>query len=141
MDKFLGQEISSGEAREQYLQANCFGTEEKGYMKQFTPEELAEMKSALAELSIKINDIETEKKLVVDEFKERLKPLGNAFGETLTNIKNKAEYVTENTYKFLYEDERMVGYFSKDGVLVEARPMRPEEMQRDMFLPMTGTNK
>lgn len=61
MDKFLGQEIPEKE-RWQFLQDNADAVEEIGYTHRFTPDELAQKKESLAETSIKINDIEIEKK-------------------------------------------------------------------------------
>ena len=142
IDQNLGQEIKGEKERLEFLKANCYGIEEKGYMKQFSPQEIDLMKTELAEISIKMNDIEIEKKALIDDFKERLKPLAQQVGTLLGNLKQKAEYVTEETYKFIYENERMVGYFNSQGTLIEARPMKPEEMQKTMFLQIdkTGTN-
>lgn len=142
MDKNLGLEIKDEKERLEFLKTNCFGVEEKGYMKQFSPDELAVMKDELADVSIEINEIEIRKKETIDCFKLELKPLDETRKGLLSNIKQKAEFVKENCYKFIYEDERMVGYFNAGGQLIEARPMQPEEMQKTMFIPMpkTGTN-
>ena len=61
MDKFLGQEIKE-EERWQFLMDNADAIEQIGYMHRFSPEELAQKKELLAEVSIQINDIEDEKK-------------------------------------------------------------------------------
>lgn len=68
MDKFLGQEIPEKE-RWQFLQDNADAVEEIGYTHRFTPDELAQKKESLAETSIKINDIEIEKKEAMEAFK------------------------------------------------------------------------
>ena len=142
MDKVLGQEVKSLKARIEYLEANCHGIEEKGYMKQFTPEQIAGMKDKLAEASITINEIELRKKEAMEAFKNELKPLETEVKELLKGIKEKAEFVEEQCFKFVFDDERMVGYYNSEGVLIEARPMRPEEMQTAMFVPIqrTGTH-
>jgi hypothetical protein len=142
MDKILGQEIKSLKGRMEYLEANCHGIEEKGYMKQFTPEQIAEFKDKLAGTSIAINEIEIRKKAAMDAFKLELQPLETERKDLLKGIKEKAEFVEEQCFKFIFDDERMVGYYNAEGVLIEARPMRPEEMQTAMFVPIqrTGTN-
>ena len=66
MDKFLGQDIPEQE-RWQFLQDNADAVEKIGYTHRFTPEELAQKKETLAEVSITINDIEIEKKEAMDE--------------------------------------------------------------------------
>lgn len=86
MDKFLGQDIPEQE-RWQFLQDNADAVEKIGYTHRFTPEELAQKKETLAEVSITINDIEIEKKEAMDEFKERLKPLNEEKQELWTTLR------------------------------------------------------
>lgn len=141
MDKELGKEFESPVKRLEFLKSNCFGIEEKGYMKQFGADTMTEMKDELADVSIEANEIEINKKVAMDDFKEQLKPLNGRISTLLDNIKKKAEYVTEDTFKMVYESERMIGYFNANGDLIEARPMRPEEMQRNMFIPVAETKE
>ena len=82
MDKFLGQDIPEQE-RWQFLQDNADSVEKIGYTHRFTPEELAQKKETLAEVSITINDVEMEKKEAMESFKERLKPLNEEKQELL----------------------------------------------------------
>ncbi|MCD8137945.1 MAG: hypothetical protein LUH01_19130 [Parabacteroides gordonii] len=142
MDKFLGQEIPEKD-RWQFLQDNADAVEEIGYTHRFTPDELAQKKESLAETSIKINDIEVEKKEVVDGYKERLKPLNEEKVKLLENIKKGSEYVdNEECVKILFHEEKMVGYYNQLGGLVYSRPIMPQEMQKTIFNMnrKTGTN-
>lgn len=134
----MGQEYSATQ-RAIFLKDNCYRIDEIGYMKQFSPEEITEKKDALAEVSIEINDIEEEKKVAMTEFKEQLKPLTEHKSTLLGHIKKKAEFVTEECFKFVDHADRMVGFYNHEGILVEARPMRPDESQLTMKLH-TGTN-
>lgn len=110
MDKFLGQDIPEQE-RWQFLQDNADAVEKIGYTHRFTPEELAQKKETLAEVSITINDIEIEKKEAMDEFKERLKPLNEEKQELLDHIKRGSEFVeNEECAKILYHEEKMAGF-------------------------------
>ena len=61
MERELGKDLEQGKKRVAFLMDNCDAVEEKGYMKPFTPEELARMKESLSETDIEINDIEEEK--------------------------------------------------------------------------------
>jgi hypothetical protein len=142
MDKYLGQQCKNSIERIEFLESNCFGKEEKAYMKQFTPDEMLQMKDELAEASIAINEIDIRKKEIMDAFKLELQPLETQRKQLLKGLKEKAELVNEQCFKFIFEDERMVGFYNEDGALIEARPIRPEDGQRDMFFPMqkTGTN-
>ncbi|MBP1613957.1 MAG: hypothetical protein H6Q13_1405 [Bacteroidetes bacterium] len=143
MDKFLGQEVQEKD-RWQFLQDNADAIEEIGYTHRFTPDELAQKKESLAETSISINDIEIEKKDVMDEYKEQLKPLNVTKQTLLENIKKGSEYVEDQECaKILYHEEKMVGYYNKLGELVYSRPIMPQEMQKTIFNinHKTGTNE
>lgn len=142
MDKFLGQDIPE-EERWQFLKDNADSVEEIGYTHRFTPDELAQKKESLAEASIRINDIEVEKKEAMEAFKQELKPLNEAKQKLLENIKKGSEYVEdEECVKILYHDEKMAGYYNKLGELVYSRPIMPQEMQKTVFSinRKTGTN-
>ena len=142
MDKFLGQEIPEKD-RWQFLQDNADAVEEIGYTHRFTPDELAQKKESLAETSIKINDIEIEKKEVMGGYKEQLKPLNEEKQVLLENIKKGSEYrAHEECAKILDHDEKLAGYYNKLGELVYSRPIMPQEMQKTIFNMnrKTGTN-
>lgn len=133
MDKFLGQDIPEQE-RWQFLQDNADAVEKIGYTHRFTPEELAQKKETLAEVSITINDVELEKKEVMESFKERLKPLNEEKQELLDHIKRGSEFVAnEECAKFLYHKEKMAGFYNKLGELVYSRPIMPQEMQKTVL--------
>ena len=133
MDKFLGQDIPEKD-RWQFLQDNADSVERIGYTHRFTPEELAQKRESLAETSIKINDIEIEKKEVMESFKADLKPLNEQKKELLDNIKKGSEYrENEECVKILDHEERMAGYYNKLGELVYSRPIMPQEMQKTIF--------
>jgi hypothetical protein len=140
MDKTLGKDYPPA-LRVTFLQDNCDKIEEMGYMKRFTPEEIQEMKENLSESDIKINDLEDEKKDAVKRITTVLDPLKKSRKEILKNIKQKAEFVKENCFKFLYEDERLIGYYNSEGDLIESRPATSEELQKTIFqVNRTGTN-
>jgi hypothetical protein len=140
MNKHLGTEIQNKEQRISFLSDNCESVEEKSYMKRFTPEQLSIMKDELSTTAIKINDIEQDKKVVMDQFKDRMKPLEEEKKRLLVGLKNKSENITEKCYKFVDLDEREVGFYSQDGDLIESRPAYADELQVNMFQLSTGTN-
>jgi small-conductance mechanosensitive channel len=133
MDKTLGKEYPEGKARVQYLEANCDQILEMNYSKQFTQEQITLMKDQLSDHDIKINDIEEEKKAITKTFKEKLEPMKRERQKLLTNIRHKSEYVKEQVYKFIYQDERTVAFFNSEGALVESRPCNPDELQKTIF--------
>lgn len=133
MDKFLGQDIEDPERRKNFLSDNADNVEEKTYMKSFDAETMAERKEQLAEVSIKINDIEQEIKSFKEAKKLDLKPLQESKRSLLGDIKAKGELVTENVYKFVDRDEGMTGFYNSEGLLIESRPATRDEMQQNIF--------
>src|SRR5690554_4822794 len=94
LDKHLGLDIPEGDARRKFLEANCDKVEELRYMKRFLPDEMDLRKTALAEISIKIAELEEEKKRAMDEFKALLKEPNEQKSELLVDLKNGATHVT-----------------------------------------------
>jgi hypothetical protein len=142
MEKHLGKEYAHRAQREAFLKDNCEKVENRGYMKQFTPEQLQGHKENLAELSIEIEEVEDEKKASAKQFKNTLTSLVSQRREMVSKIRQKAEYVNELCYKFIDRENRETGYYNVDGDLIELRPSTADEMQTTIFtaLGKTGTN-
>jgi hypothetical protein len=140
MDQKLGQEYEQGEARVRFLKDNCEAIEEIGFNRKFTPEEIVDKKDNLAIVAIEINDVEIEKKEVMKDFKERIDPLQSRKVALLKDIKLKSEWTKEECFKFINQDTRTVTWYDCDGILVDFRPIRPEEAQLTIHHLKTGTN-
>lgn len=142
MEKTLGKEYGNQSQRIAFLQDNCDAVEETGYMKRYTPEQIQAMKEDLAETSISINDLETEKKEIVKEFKEKTDPLREHRSTLLKGIKEKAIFTKEKCFKFVDQEAKMTGFYNSEGDLVELRPANSDELQGTIFQMQrkTGTN-
>ena len=141
LDKELGKDIAL-EERASFLEDNCDAVEEVTYSRAFEPEELALKREQLTDASIKIADIEEEKKEVMDGFKERLKPLQEQKADAIKALRDKSQTVTEKCYKFLDEETKMVGFYNKEGNLVSSRPAFQKELQKtiQIYIRKNGTN-
>ena len=141
LDRELGKDIAL-EERASFLEDNCDAVEEVTYSRAFEPEELALKREQLTDASIKIADIEEEKKEVMDGFKERLKPLQEQKSEAIKSIRDKSQTVTEKCYKFLDEETKMVGFYNKEGNLVSSRHAFQRELQKtiQMDIRKNGTS-
>lgn len=133
LDRELGKDIAL-EERASFLEDNCDAVEEVTYSRAFEPEELALKREQLTDASIKIADIEEEKKEVMDGFKERLKPLQEQKNEAIKSLRDKSQTVTEKCYKFLDEETKMVGFYNKEGNLVSSRPAFQKELQKTILM-------
>lgn len=141
MDKVLGQEYE-GKARIDFLRDNCDAVEDLGYTKQLPNEEIEALKDRLVENNIQLRDVRADKKAANKEFNDQIKQLEESNDEVTGKLKAKSEFVTEACYKFVDNEEREVGYYNSEGLLVYSRPARPEELQKTMFqtLRRTGTD-
>ena len=141
LDKELGKAIAL-EERASFLEDNCDAVEEVTYSRAFEPEELALKREQLTDASIKIADIEEEKKEVMDGFKVRLKPLQEQKADAIKALRDKSQTVTEKCYKFLDEETKMVGFYNKEGNLVSSRPAFQRELQKtiQMDIRKNGTS-
>lgn len=139
MEKAIGQEYQ-GSQRIQFLQDNSEGREEISYMRRFTPDEIAGFKDHLSEVAIQMNDIEEAKAEAMKAFKDELEPLKEEKKELLSNLKNKARLTKEKCFKLIDQQEGRVGYYNSEGILVEERPIKPEERQLTFKIGATGTD-
>lgn len=133
MEKTLGKEFRSGIERMNFLNDNCDKVEEKGYMKAFTPEQIQSMKEDLAETSIKVNDLESEKRDYVKAINERVKPLVEHKKELLKGIKEKAAFTKEKCYMFVDQEAKETGFYNSEGDLIDVRPAYTDELQGTIF--------
>lgn len=142
MERTLGKEYADPIVRRTYIKDNCDGVVEMGYMKPFASEKVVELKEKLAETSIEIGEVEAEKKASAVYFKVKLKPLQEEQASIIRGIKERAEYVKEECYKYVDQDEKMVGFYNADGDLIESRPAHPDELQGTIYQlgRKTGTN-
>jgi hypothetical protein len=143
MEQHLGKEYANRAQREAFLKDNCEKVENKGYMKAFTPEQLQGHKESLADISMQIEEVEDEKKRTAAQFKAELTPLIEQRREMVSNIRQKAEYVSELCYQFIDRDNKQTGYYNGDGDLIELRPATADELQPTLFvvdMKKTGTN-
>jgi len=131
--KKLGLEFSQGMARKSFLNDNADSVEKKGYMRKFSDEDIIDFKNELSEIDIQINDIEEEKKEVVNVFKLKLKPLQNQRQKLLKDLKQKSKFITEDCYKFVDTENRITEYYNVEGDLIDSRPANADELQRNIF--------
>ena len=136
MQKTLGQEIKDLGQRRQFLLDNADKVVEMDYHKSFDGDELAQKKTDFAEKSIKIAALEEKIKDFKDEVNLELKPLREETIALLKDIKAKGQLVHEKVFQFLDEDDKMVGFYNSEGLLISSRPATREELQKTVFAEM-----
>lgn len=137
MEKLLGQEYDLAD-RIAFLSDNSEKKEELNYNKPLTNDELDSLKDDLAMNSIKLNDIEEEKKDVDKGYKEKIDVLKTAIKDAADKIKYKSVNVNEECFKLVDEENKEIGYYNHEGVLVYSRPARSGEIQGNLFKTIKG---
>lgn len=131
-----------GQELEDFLKANADKIETKTYMRYFDKTEAEELKEELSNHMVELNDIEEEQREQNLAFKERKKPLVKRKKEILRDLKINATEVTEDVYKMVDQEAKMVGFYNRSGTLITSRPINPDEYQLSI-IPIahrTGTN-
>lgn len=111
------------------LDGICYGKEEGSYTKNLTESELANKKSRLAEVSIKLSEIDDLKKKYMDEIKQLLLEPKAEHGILLGTIKHKTERAEGMLWLVDDQDEGMMYSFDVNGICVDARFLNPSEKQ------------
>jgi hypothetical protein len=130
MDKLLLQNLNEKE-RMETLMNSADKVEDFSYTKPFTKDQILVFKDDLSTRMIELASIEDDFKTIKDQFKARMKPLKEDTKILLTNIKNKAEFVTEKCFLMIEGNE--AGYYNANGELVYQRPLLPGEAQKTVF--------
>lgn len=128
------------EQREQILRDSCDQIVERSYTRRFDQQEINERRASLANVSIQIADLEQELAEIRADYKGRIKPLQERIVKLRDELKAGGDWVKGDCFKFVFEDEGMVGFYSPEGHLLEARPMTQEEKQKNVFRVIRETS-
>lgn len=125
--------------RLEMLESNSDSIEEMDYTEILSDKEMSERKNLLAIRSIEESRILDEKKLALEQFKERLKPVIQEKEQLLDEIKHGSRALFGKCYKIVEKDQ--VGYYNSKGQLIMERTARPEERQLTIaYAKRNGTN-
>lgn len=116
--------------RKEWLKANADRTErDVTTYKQLNPNQIDDLEGKIAKQSVELSKIENEKKEVMAHFKDRIDPVKTGLKEFIRTLRTGQEEVTTDIFYIAdYDNGRMIGY-APDGVEVENRRLREDEMQ------------
>lgn len=106
--------------------------EEGRYFQPLTEVEMDYYRRQLADHSIIKSQIEHERKLVMDEYKQKLKPHEDAVSEAIEAVKTKQVEKTGRLYIISDFDDKVIHKVDINGNVIQSRPMLPEERQLTM---------
>jgi hypothetical protein len=140
MEKKLFQNLPEND-RMVVLEDNADSVEIIGFLKQFTVDELAEIRSELVENLIQIQDLKNELKEVQKQYKDQIEPLAEMVQIAQEKVRLRAESVKEKCYKLIDHEARMVGYYDRTGNLVLERPLGSNENQTTIISMKKAVNQ
>ena len=127
------------EEREQILRDSCDQIVEKFYTRKFGEDEKSKKREEACTVAIQIGELNKDLKEYTADINGKLKPLQERQDKILDEIKAGGEQVKGDTFKFVYDDIKKVGYYDTNGYLVECRDMTREERQRTVFQAIRNT--
>lgn len=135
----------SDEQRLQMLKDNCErAIDDYGYDKPLDKDQLKAVKDRLSSASVSLHDVQEEKKEVDKEYNDKIKDYKASIADAVKQLKTRTTYTCEQCFEFIDHDEKRVGIYNRDGLLIEERPATLKELRepRNMFADnrKTGTN-
>ena len=91
--------------------------------------ELIEREHLLAEVSVKLMQLEEEKKAKMEEFKTQIDPLKESQHELIDSLKNKCTMQAGTVYVFLNDNKDDVTLTDSRGIIIEQRGLFDNERQ------------
>jgi len=128
MEKKILINESPGDRLEQ-LKNSADKVELFSYPRELSNGEIQELQSHLSQDMITVDKADQKLKVAKEEFKAATKPVKQTIAKNLQMIRSQVEEVTEEVYLLKDVEEGKMGYYSKDGILVFERNLRPDEQQ------------
>lgn len=132
----------SAEERIEMLDAQADEVTEENYLRPFEQDELRENRKKYVNLNMQLVDIKQQEDEAKAQFKALRDPLKKECDTILANLKQGGVYVKGKLYKIVDQEERAVGMYNEDGILVMQRKAMPNElMNPTIFANMRVADK
>ena len=140
MEKFIFQDIKDLNERKQAIMDNAETAEQKTYNKPLTEEQVETQRQNLLDAVLKKQELEEEEKEYLAGMKQQIDAYSGVMIRASSLLRTKSQLITEECYKLVDETDRRVGYYNSEGMLVDERPARQNELQPRLFaMKPTGT--
>jgi ElaB/YqjD/DUF883 family membrane-anchored ribosome-binding protein len=115
------------------LESNCNAIEKEWVSRDFTQEEMSDMKTELSTLAIDRNDLEIELKELGASLRKQIKSLKSRESMILVDLKAKKKDTQEKVYHFIEREEDRVCVYDNRGHFLYQRPLKPNERQHSIL--------
>lgn len=141
MEKIFMPEVSADQ-RKLILEQNADSVEQTTYLKPLTEDEILGKKDILTDNSIRLFDIEEDKKEAMKVYKDKIDPLKKENNLLLSEIRTGQAKVAGILYHMANHDEGYMETYDENGELIQSRKLRPDEKQKTILYSVgkTGTN-
>lgn len=109
------------------LSSNAETITEGEYYRPLSEEDIEARRRLYADTCIRIKDLDSKKKLAVEHFKGKMKPLNEANSITLDEIKTKQVKCDGVLYEVPNYDDEVMETYNEEGDFISHRKMRPDE--------------
>lgn len=127
--------------RKQLLEDNAAQITKGKYHRTFTVDEKNQRRKQVCDIDLAILELDEAAAAFRTEMKMRKDPLVDEKKKLLAEIKSNGETVEGNLYKMIDRENREVGFYNEQGMLVEQRRMTKEDNQlsiQDAFHDASG---
>lgn len=132
MEKQLFKDYPPDE-REQYLRDGAYKIDQQEFYKQLSEDERRERQEKLSALQAEILQQKQEKAEVVKQYNEALKDMQERNDELVRTLKMNAEEVCDDVFLIPDEESHQMGIYTKEGELIQSRPLQQHELQTSIF--------
>lgn len=143
MEQKIFQEYSD-EQRLQLLKDNASSLlEDYGYEKPLTDQQVKALKNKIANCVSELRKEKLNKSREMKAYTDRIKGIEKTLDASSEELEKRTTYACELCYEIIDYDEKRVGIYNKDGILVDERTATLKELgtTRNMFAEQkTGTN-
>lgn len=123
--------------------ASCL-LEDYGYEKPLTEQQVKDLKNKVVSCTNELRKEKANKKAEMRAYTDRIKALENSIDTSSEELEKRTTFACELCYEIIDYDEKRVGIYNKQGILVDERAATPKELgtTRNMFAEQrkTGTN-
>lgn len=111
------------------LRENAITHYNKNVIRDFSEEEIADIKTTLSEQAIRLNDLKIEKKELTSVISSKIKSTESEMKNTLKDLKNKYYESEETVYDIDDQEAGEMYTFDNQGNLLSTRKLTPKERQ------------
>jgi len=114
--------------RIEWLNDNAHAVKEEEYRAPLAGDELDEVKGKITHLSVRMQELEDEKKQFMEDWKAQAKAVSEPLQESICEARN-AERIGFGKVWYMPDVDARITYKVADGVVIGQRPIRSEELQ------------